>query len=249
MRKIQILGMALFAVFAFSAVAAASAFAASEWEVGGVKVTEALPAETEGLLSLIKLVSPENSAILVEVLCEGIFDGTVGPGSKDTINKVLNLAMEEIGQLGGLALECKVEAGGMSGLLDCKLGGTALLWAENLPWNTELELMEPSGAILDRLGFPAGAGVPAYEVECITTSGIVGSELCEGATSAEVKNDTGTPMGVFGEFSEAVGSEEASCSVTGAKTGLNVGSGTTWAVGGTVAAPEELNRLDTLVTP
>jgi hypothetical protein len=243
MRKIQILGMALFAVFAFSAVAAASAFAASEWEVEGVKLTTTLPAETQGSLSLIKLVSSTNSAILVEVHCEGIFDGTVGPGSKDTINKVLNLAMEEIGQLGGLALECKVEAGGMSGLLDCELGSTALVWAENLPWNTELELMEPSGAILDRLGFPAGAGVPAYEVECKTTSGIVGSELCEGATSAEVKNDTGTPMGVFGEFSAAVGSEEANCTMTGEKTGLNVGSGTTWAIS------SELVRLDTLVTP
>src|SRR5450759_4894241 len=100
MRKIQILGMALFAVFAFGAVAAASAFAASEWEVEGVKLTTTLPAETEGSLKLIKLVSTTNREILVEVRCEGIFDGTVGPGSKDTINKVLNLAMEEIGQLG-----------------------------------------------------------------------------------------------------------------------------------------------------
>ena len=97
MRKFQVFGLMLFAVLAFSAVATASAFAeVGEWLVENVKPAEALPAETEGLLIVARLVSSTNSAVLQEVDCEGILDGTIGPGVADTVTAVLNLAKELI---------------------------------------------------------------------------------------------------------------------------------------------------------
>jgi hypothetical protein len=77
MKKTQI-GLALFVVFAFGAITAASAFATSpEWLVKGNSFSGTLSSETTGLLTLIKLVSSTNSEVLNKLDCEGTFDGTI----------------------------------------------------------------------------------------------------------------------------------------------------------------------------
>jgi hypothetical protein len=252
MRKIQILGLALFAVFAFGAMAASSALAATgEWLVAKVAVTENLPAETEGLLFLIKLISPTNSGVLVKIDCEGIFDGTIGAAGKDTVTAVLNLSMELINKLGEspeLALSCTVVET-HSSLEDCNLNSLAEVWPGNLPWTTQLgELLESGGvvSVTDTFG-PGTGGEPDYEVMCNDSIGVLGEELCEGPTSALVTNEPGPPPFVLGEFTLAASPETNCPGGTGEKTGAQVGEGKTWAVGGTVATPVELERLETAV--
>jgi hypothetical protein len=243
MKKIHVLGLGLLAVFAFGAITASAALAAPEWLVSEAAVAENLPAETEGELALVKLVSSTNSNHLVTVKCGGILVGSIGPGGKDEITAVLTLGQVAVGKetgttLEGTALECTVTQS-EGGLTDCVLNSVALVWPANLPWTSQLELMEATGTVLDVL-----TKEPGYDVECKTVSGLTGSELCAGTASAFVSNSAGTPMGVLGE---ADPTEEANCTMTGEKTGSLEGIGTTWAVGGTVAAPEVLNRLDTLV--
>ncbi len=95
MKKIKLLGLALFALFAFSAVLANAAFAEEAlWLVKGEEVTAKLASETTGELLLIVL----KEVIVGEtwVLCSGTFDGTVGPGSADEVTALLNLAIEEV---------------------------------------------------------------------------------------------------------------------------------------------------------
>jgi hypothetical protein len=249
MRKIHVLGLGLLAVFVYGAIMASAAFAAPEWLVEESAVTENLPAETEGELELVKLVSSTNSAHLVTVKCSAILVGSIGPAGKDEITSVLTLSEASIGKevnetttLEGAGLECTVTQS-EGGFTDCALNSVALVWPANLPWKSQLELMESTGTVLDVVTSATGSG-PGYDVECKTVSGITGSELCEGPASAFVSNSVGTPMGVEGKTDET---EEANCTITGEKTGQLIGTGTTWAVGGTVANPEVLNRLDTLV--
>jgi hypothetical protein len=230
MKRIHVLGLAFAAVFALCAVSVGSAFGAPEWLVKGAAVTATLAAETEGALTLIQLTKASGE-ILNEIKCEGIFDGEIGPNGADQINEVLNLAMEAISKvaLSGLALECKVENGGLDESTDCKLGTTALVWAIHLPWKTQLELMEAPAMLLDLLG-PIANGNPGYYVECESNFlGIKGTEECEGATSTLVENDlTTSPASVLGVFSEAE-SELGTCKSTGTElTAVTIGEGNTW---------------------
>jgi predicted Na+-dependent transporter len=58
MKKGYMIGLALFAVCAFSAMGVASAFAASEWLAAGAVITKTLPAETNGEFILTDLKIP-----------------------------------------------------------------------------------------------------------------------------------------------------------------------------------------------
>ena len=232
MRKFYVLGLALFSVFAFGAISAGSAFAALEWLVEKAAFAGSLNAETEGTINLVKLSS--SLGPLNTIKCEGILDGVITFPSTGLVTKVLNLAMEETGTpLSGLSLLCIVTEQVESA--DCKLGTSFLLWPINLPWTTELELMEITGEeVLDHI---VNAG---YEVECETgILGIHASETCEGLTSTVMTNGFGTPPGVVGTFN--ANSEAVNCSMTGAGTGLQTGSGTLWAIGA------ELERLETAI--
>ena len=62
----------------------------------------------KGYCSWGKRTSATNSAVLVKVDCEGIFDGTIGAAGADTVTERLNPAKEKILQLGELALSCTV---------------------------------------------------------------------------------------------------------------------------------------------
>jgi hypothetical protein len=241
MRKIQLLGLALFVVLAFGALAAAAAYAEPEWLVEKTTFVGSLPAETEGLIVLTKLVSESNSELLNEISCEAIFDGSITSSKTDEITKILNLSKEEIGTLlEGLALDCLVVQAKETA--DCRLNALAEVWAEELPWATELELMSTESELILDLILNM-----AYEYLC--ESGILGifiSDLCNGKTSMVMTNDlTTTPPSVDGLFTSA--SEELDCAITGARTGALMGLGSLRAIGGTVASPEVLNRLETAV--
>jgi hypothetical protein len=233
------MGFAVFAVFAFSVVAAGSAFAASNWKVDGTLLTtgQAMNAETEGNLELKVLEGA--TTVLSTVECSAILDGTITGGSpgKDETLTLLNLEKVAVGnetELKGTPLDCKViqTAGGA---LDCKLNELAEVWADNLPWPSTIELMT-NGSILDLIG---GTGKePGYEVRCPTPLGNF-TELCEGKTSALLENSAGSPGSVLGTLNTE--SEKANCTVLGSGKGEDLGMGDTW------AAPNDLERLTTAV--
>jgi hypothetical protein len=113
MKKLHIIvGLALFAVFAF---AASSASAANTWLVSGVAVTGAVSTDSEGTLVL------EDMGTGVKIQCSGTDEGTVNTAGKDTETTVTeNLA------------SCKILAGEGT----CKK--ILAVKAIDLPWNTQI---------------------------------------------------------------------------------------------------------------
>jgi hypothetical protein len=166
MKKLQILSIALVAVFAFGVLVAGSASAAptfllAEWLVNGVAIPEGtnLASETTGELELTDLKTLLGAST---VKCSGILVGTVGFDGADTVTEVLSSAKGAIGApLTGTALECT----------EVKVCEEALVWPINLPWNTLLELMEQSGEVFFAdLILPGASGKnPGWEVECMKT--------------------------------------------------------------------------------
>jgi hypothetical protein len=257
MKKFSVVGLALVAMFAFFAVAVASASAETLlWLVNGVSLVGSSLAETEGELNLTRLNTA--GAVAGEIKCEGIFDGMIenpagGGIGVDEITKVLNLSMVDVGEdgaaLSGIGIACTVTL--KSAAADttfCTAGTTATVWPANLPWKTTLELMA-TGEWLDLLTNPTGT--PGYEVECTILLGIKATDLCTGNSSSLIlvalETLPGTAaLGSHGEFNwEApISSAEATCSTACSATacaGL-VGLGVTWAVEG------DLNRLETDVS-
>jgi hypothetical protein len=230
MKKIQMLGIALVALFAFSAISASLASAETtllaEWLANGAPITTELSVVTTGLINLSTLVLGLNG---VEVDCEGSFDGFVGPNGTDLITEVLNALGEAIGQnLVGLSLSCEVKSEINN---ECDgVGKLAELWVDNLPWNTNLELME-SGAFLDHI-FVAGATEnslePGYHVFCPVKNK---ENLCTGLTSSTITNGATSVLGVFDATSE-----KATCT-TG--TGDLIGEGLTVLLEGTLTVSSE----------
>lgn len=247
MRKIQILGLAVIAVFAFSAVAANSAFAEVKWLVAGAAITAETASETEGELELIVYESSTSSVVLEALLCSGIFDGFLVPPNLALIVDLLNLAKEEIGSLesgdvAGTALSCTVthDAGALT---DCKENTTALLWPDalNLALGTTWEVGFEEMAGPDPLGiFPVQAG---YHVECESLIGIVGTNLCTnagGVTTILWSNAATTPPSALSGFEPlAATTERGECEMGGAHVAEVRGSGNTWAIG------VELEHLET----
>ena len=208
MRKIHILGLALFALFAvlaFGAVVASSAFAEpGQWLVNGAILSGTLNAEVIGLLTFVRLVSETNTAILTEMDCEDIFDGTItqAAGVKGTasVTALLNSAMELINELGEapeLELNCLITFDSGS-LTDCKENTLAQLWPDNVysgngPWLIELLELEANGLVLgDFFGKGVLGQEPGFEIRCESLIGVFGEELCEGPTAFDLTNGVGT---------------------------------------------------------
>jgi hypothetical protein len=99
-------------------------------------------------------------------------------------------------------------------------------WPLNLPWLTELFLME-SGAFLDRI-FAGPNGQPGYEMFCPTSGG---ENSCTGATSSTITNGATDVIGVFDATSE-----KGTCTLGGAGAGdQEKGEGLTFETGGTLS--------------
>lgn len=208
MKKIHVMGVALIAVLAMGVVGAVSASAATQWLAKGNAIGTALAAKTTGSLTLgstngLKL------KIEAEVLCVGVFVGTVGPGTADTTTEVLNA--EETSS----TLSC-------ASVKTCE--GNSEVKAVNLPWKTTVEEMSPT-EYLDVLE-SSGVGNPGWEVKCKTALGTV-TETCTSAKEgALLKNASPVVEGVFDK------NVVATCSVGGANSGF-VESSSTDAVGKT----------------
>lgn len=188
MKKFHLIWLALVATVAFGAISAASASAeVALWLINGGDITALTTTTTTGSLNLI------NKTILgnITVLCEGIFDGSVGAEGEDEITKLLSLAGVEIPETltAGTGLSCIVDAG--SSL--CATNELAEVWPMNLPWHTQL-LLEGEG-YKDELGTGSVNGKePGYHVFCTISKA---ENLCEGIISSVIKNGT---SGVEGEF-------------------------------------------------
>jgi hypothetical protein len=177
MKKIQLLGIALVAVCAFSALVTASAFALTfalaEWLEGGVAVAATKNVVAEGELLFSNL---ENGA---NFLCSGEFDGNVRPNGADEVTQVLDLTLKAIPELDpGVAttgLKCGVDTAG-EGFVGCKAGTE--VWPLNLPWKSELMLDTENGLFYDLAVLNASNLGPGYNILCLLKIGGEAEELC-----------------------------------------------------------------------
>jgi hypothetical protein len=190
MKRIQVLGLALVAVVAVSAFVASAAsavtFLLAEWLITGVPLTGTLAVEQTGELNLIN-TNGGGLGVRVELLCSGTLDGTIGPNGADEITELLNLEKVAINltPLVGTALACT----------NTKNCTEPLVWAEELPWKTELVLMEDTESFFVDLLING-----KYYAECLIL-GVSVNELCEAATTA-IKI-TNIAEGLDAEFSDA----------------------------------------------
>jgi len=228
MKKFRLLGFALIAVFAFSVVSVAASSAAvtllAEWLIGGTAVAATTGVSSKGELELID-PNVLKAGILGSVLCVGTLDGTIGPNGTDEITAVLTAAGVEINKLAlaGTALTCTKVAG-------CEEEISA--WAVNLPWSSELNLVEETGFT----GFadvlrpkPPSGGNPGWYVKCL------------GALKIEINDECTTPRGAAEKINVATGVEDiftlaftnllslklALCTSSGEEDGEVIGKGIT----------------------
>jgi len=180
MKKHHILGLALLAVFAFSAILAVSASAAetllAEWLVNGAVITALTSTETTGKL----LLEDEKVPIAgkVAVVCEGILDGSVGPNGEDEITEVLTLAGVLVTK--EKPLSCPSQTA-------CE--GPGSVFPVGLPWHTLL-ILEEVGLFKDIVR-QATAG---YEVTC-KVFGISSTDKCTALENSGGKvSNTGTDV-------------------------------------------------------
>ena len=222
MSKIRILGLALFVVFALSAVAAASAFAESEFLFEGNAITAPLAVDATGELEL----SATLLGITAKVDCSGLFEGTV-EGKLALVTDAYDLSVHqtiagtlEEGDTNKTPISC-------TALQGCNTGELASVWVDNL--NLELGTTWDLNILLDAgaeflIDFPETAG---FEVECKTAFGTV-EVLCGGVVTGLLTNETG---GVLVTFS---GAEELTCT-KGATKGKVKGEGLIEHVEGTLS--------------
>lgn len=198
MKKLHVIGLAIVAVFAFSAIAAASASAAPyEWLVHSEPVPSTAPVHVE-------LVTMAGEPLLLWDMHAKVDLDCTGSGLGIVFEKFD--VVEE-----ATATHCEVLEG---------FCPSANATAANLPWLTELqgELKEPIGTVVDTLKAD-GKGAPGWNVVC---AGII-EDTC--TTEAGFTNNTNSEESgvadVKSEFPEA--GAEATCSL-GGKEGLVVGN-------------------------
>jgi hypothetical protein len=155
MKKTHALGLIAFAVFAFSAMMAASAFAATlQWLEGGKAMTG------PQLFQTVKttedaITDADGTGLTIIMSCSWIEDGVIGPGLQRTVTEVLSLAAGKI-TLSSL-LSC-------TNIMSCPSPQAA---PADLPWLARLELMgtEAEPLFLDVLE-NGGQGEPGWELMC-----------------------------------------------------------------------------------
>lgn len=203
MLRIRIIGLALVATFAFSAMVAASA-SALVWELNGAKLEASMETTSTGELELEDSKVPLVGATAVK--CKGTDKGTVNIEGKDTITEIK-------------ATECKPVKGG------CESEVTAA--AVHLPWDTQLVTVENAKKekeVRDEIK-SSGAGTPGWAVTCKTALGKK-TDTCEGESSVGIDNVTeGEHAGDVAALFEAVTHEKpATCTEGGAKSGFVTGT-------------------------
>ena len=209
MRKLHIVGLALFGVFALSMFAASSAFALeSVFLVGGVKPTAGV--SVDSTLVAGSTILFEDMKEGVDITCTGVTnEGTVGPGNLDTVTAVTIT--------------------GCSSPVCTSAGVTAV----HLPWLTELLLV--GGIFLDDV-LNSGAGVPSYILDCAVVGILVNDECTSNVASADIDNGV---EDIIALFTGGVEAEFANCSRGGVLTGLVVGEVLTLTLSGATLSVSE----------
>jgi hypothetical protein len=201
MRKHHVLGLLMLALFAFSAVMAASASAETtllaEWLIKERAVATLTSVEISGELLV------EDTGVKGHIICDGIFDGSVGASGEAEITEVLTLAPAAV-TLAAPTL-CKSASGSA-----CEESATDIEVApDGLPWHGLLFLME-NGEMLLEIQSVAEYTVTCLDLglkitdECTIPAGISG-KIVNSATSAEQSGEA-TPR--------------VNCSLGGSGTGL-----------------------------
>jgi hypothetical protein len=218
MKNMNTLGIALLALFIISVVASSTAsavtFLLAEWLDDGQPIVTPQLADWEKELTIVNL-DGGGLGITVEILCSEILDGTVGPGSIDSITAVLNLSGEEISgaALTGLGLVCT----------NSKNCTEPLVWGEELPEKSEAELMEAGSEVF----FADLQFNVSFYAECLI-AGISAAELCNAPTVASNSTNeaNGTVDEVFSDaFQELAGLKLGECgghAETAEITGLEI---------------------------
>jgi hypothetical protein len=223
MRKMQLLGVSLLALFAFGVLTAASASAAfllAEWLLNGVAITANDVVEITG-----ELLLEDNKVPLIgksAVLCSGSFDGWVGPNSLDWISEVLNVAKEAISTtpLVGLALSCTAQTG-------CETNTAVSVWPVGLPWTTEVELLEQGAEIFfsDLLKSANGTQLGWEITNCLVLGAANEDECLTPEAAAQLTLEGTTLLGTFSEAFTLLNTlANATCKVGGANSGVSAGN-------------------------
>jgi hypothetical protein len=201
MKKHHVFGLAMLAIFAFSALTAMSASAETtllaEWLIKEKAVTTLTSVEISGELLL------EDAGVKGHVVCSGIFDGSVGESGEIEITEVLTLG----GVAGTLAAPvlCKSAAGSA-----CEESATDVEVApDGLPWHGLLYLMEGNIMLLEL------STVVTYFVSCLDL-GIKITDECTSAagTSGKIVNSA-TSAEQTGEATP-----KANCTLGGKEQGI-----------------------------
>jgi hypothetical protein len=224
MKRFQLLGLMLVAIFAIGVVAASAAsavtFLLAEWLAAGAAITTAQATDQEGELEL------EDSKVLgqkVVILCSGFLDGTVSGNGTDEITKLLSLAGVDAGEpLVGPGVTCTNTA-------NC--GGTPKVWAKKLPWKTAAELMIDGTETF----FVDLIINGEYESECTVLGTKVTDECTSPEVATELTNEAGGIVDVkFSDpFQELAGLTLGTCTVGGALSAAVTGLGSALLTSGT----------------
>ena len=190
MLRIQMIGLALVAALAMSAVAAGSASAAHEFLINGKPIAKATKIHSLGLL-LLTDHNPLNNASLETIIhCHGFDAGTVGPGGLDLIESI---TAELLGT--NDKIHCKFDKAG-----GCEASSLLLALAINLPWHTAIYL-DSGGRVRDMI-VADGAGEPGYKVFCnAPLLGPIVDECKAPLGNTGLKNVAGGVEGIFDAFS------------------------------------------------
>jgi len=193
MRKLQLLGVSLVAVFAFGVLTAASASAVvvtllAEWLVNGAAVANEQAVITEGTI----LLEDTQSFGKADIECSGILDGVVSVDGLDRISEVLLL--DKVTVVGSTPLVGNSIACSSNNIL-CS---APLVWPVNLPWETLMELLEDG---TEKFFAILIEGKPGWYVEC---SGTVGkpTDECTAPTNGVVELSLEGGSLLLGKFSE-----------------------------------------------
>jgi hypothetical protein len=203
MLRIQLLGLALVAAFALSAVVASSAFAAHEWLIGGNPILTPVKVHSLGLLLLADTKATGGE---VKIHCHGYDTGTVGPGPHDLIEKITTTLLGS-----NERIHCQFDKKGAcrENLAEDLLLALPL----HLPWLTLIKLI--NGNVRDLIEKDGSGGNPGWKVVCINILGGVSVDECTNeVNSVGLAN---VAAGVEAKFDGET--LKANCSIGGANSG------------------------------
>jgi len=225
MKRFQLIGAALVAVFALGALTAASAsatFLLAEWLLNGVAITSENLVEVEGELLL---EDSKNVPVIGKsmVLCSAILVGAVQPNSLGIISEVLSLEHT------APPILCPVQEG-------CEAStSTADMSPVGLPWENEAELFEQTGVTaFAYLTIKRGGGTFGWRVENCLVLGLPQKDECTISELVTELSLEGTTLlaNISLAFELLVGVPFAFCTASNGENGVDEGSGTFVVSGG-----------------